>query len=405
MKVLENNPANIEKAELIVGIPSLNEAGTIANVAVQTAIGLKEHFPNRSSVIINCDNNSTDGTAEAFMNADTLGIPKIYIATHEGIKGKGNNIRNLLKKTLSMNAKSVVVIDSDIKNISPSWVKKMFEPLINGFEYVTALYMRHKYEDLLCSLLVYPATRCLYGRRVRHPIGGEFGISSGMINEALKSPLWNEDVAQFGIDLWMTTLAINQGLQICQVYLGAPKIHRAKDYIMETGHFFRQITSTLFAMMEAFHQEWIMGKWSKPTAIFGFEEGDMLMPPEVIVSREKLYYKFKAGFADNWDAYRLMLSGDNFQKLREIASLEMDFFEMPSSLWARIIFDFAIRFNQKGCDKTKLLDLLFKLYQGMVLSYANKTSGMNNNQAQEIIEDVCLHLEQTKPYLVDHWKR
>jgi hypothetical protein len=45
------------------------------------------------------------------------------------------------------------------------------------------------------------------------------------------------------------------------------------------------------------------------------------------------------------------------------------------------------------------------MYQGMVLSYANKTPSMNNLQAQEVIEDICLQLEQTKPYLVDRWKK
>ena len=71
MKILENNPMNVEKTELIVGMPSLNEAGTIANIAAQAAIALNEYFPRQSSVIINCDNNSPDGTMEAFMKAET----------------------------------------------------------------------------------------------------------------------------------------------------------------------------------------------------------------------------------------------------------------------------------------------------------------------------------------------
>ncbi len=405
MKILENNPANIEKAELIVGMPSLNEAGTIANVAVQAAIALSEHFSGKSAVIINCDNNSTDGTMKAFMNAETGAIPKICISTPDGIKGKGNNIRNLFKKALALDAKAIVIIDSDIRNISPLWIKKLLEPLLNGFEYVTSLYMRHKYDDLLCSLFTYPLTRCLYGRRVKQPVGGEFGVSSEMVKEVLKSPLWNEDVSQFGIDLWMTTIAINMGMQICQVYLGAPKIHHARDYIMEINPLFRQTVSTVFSMMEPFSKSWSVAKWSKPTAIFGFDEGEILTPPEIMVNREILYHKFKTGFSDNWDAYRATLSGENFQKLREIASLEMDFFEMPSSLWARIVFDFAIRFSQKTCDKPRALELLFKMYQGTVLSYANKTTSMNNLQAQDVVEDICLQLEQTKPYLVDRWKK
>ena len=405
MKILENNPMNVEKTDLIVGMPSLNEAGTIANIAAQAAIALNEYFPRQSSVIINCDNNSPDGTMEAFMKAETGAIPKIYISTPEGIKGKGNNIRNLFKKALALDAKAIVIIDSDIRNITPLWIKKLFEPLLKGFEYVTSLYMRHKYDDLFCSLFTYPLTRCLYGRRVKQPIGGEFGVSSVMVKEVLKTSLWNEDVSQFGIDLWMTTLAINHGMQICQVYLGAPKIHHARDYIMEINPLFRQTVSTIFSMMEPFSKQWSAAKWSKPTAIFGFDEGEILMPPEMIISREKLYHRFKTGFSDSWDAYRALLSGENFQKLREIASLEMDFFEMPSSLWARIIFDFAIRFNQKTCDRLKAMELLYKMYQGMVLSYANKTSSMNNLLAQDVIEDICLQFEQTKPYLFDRWKK
>jgi glycosyltransferase involved in cell wall biosynthesis len=405
VKILENNPMNIQKAELIVGMPSLNEAGTIANVAAQAAIALSEHFSEYSSVIINCDNNSTDGTREAFMNAETGAIPRIYITTPEGIKGKGNNIRNLFKKALTLDAKAIVIIDSDLRNISPLWIKKLFEPLLKGFEYVTSLYMRHKHDDLLCSLLAYPFTRCLYGRRVKQPMGGEFGLSTAMVKEALKSPLWNEDVSQFGIDLWMTTTAINAGMQICQVYLGAPKLHHARDYIMEINPLFRQAVSTLYSMMDPFGKGWSMTKWSKPTAIFGFDEGEILMPPEIMVSREKLYYRFKSGFSDNWDAYRAVLSGENFQKLREIASLEMDSFEMPSNLWARILFDFAIWFNQKTCDRLKAMEFLFKMYQGMVLSYVNKVTSMSNLQSQEIVEEICLQLEQTKPYLVDRWKK
>lgn len=405
MKILENNPMNIEKAELIIGMPSLNEAAAIANTASQAACALSGHFPGKTSVIINCDNSSTDGTREAFMGADTGAVPKICISTPEGIKGKGNNIRNLLKKALALEAQAVVIVDSDIRNISPLWIKKLFEPLLAGFEYVTSLYMRHKYDDLLCSLFTYPLTRCLYGRRVMQPMGGEFGLSAAMVKELLKSPLWNEDVSQFGIDLWMTTLAINEGKQICQVYMGAPKIHHARDYVMEITPLFRQTISTIFSMMEPYCRKWSSVKWSKPTAIFAFDEGEVLAPPEMMISREKLYHRFKTGFSDGWNAYRALLSGENFQKLREIASLEMDSFEMPPSLWARMVFDFAIRFHQRACDRSQAMELLFRMYQGMLLSYANKTVSMNNLQAHEAVEDICLQLEQAKPYLIDRWNK
>ena len=84
-----------KEIDIVVGIPSYNEADNIAFVAHQLSLGLNKHFPSLSSAIINVDNNSTDGTKEAFLGADTGKILKKYISTEKGIVGKGNNFRNL----------------------------------------------------------------------------------------------------------------------------------------------------------------------------------------------------------------------------------------------------------------------------------------------------------------------
>ena len=93
----EVNPQKIDMAELVVSIPSYNEADAIGFVTRQASKGLAKYFPNKRSVIINCDNDSTDGTHEAFMNTSTE-IPKIYMSTPPGVRGKGNNFKNLFKK-------------------------------------------------------------------------------------------------------------------------------------------------------------------------------------------------------------------------------------------------------------------------------------------------------------------
>ncbi len=403
MKMLEKNPRGMKKADIVVGIPSHNEATTIAYTTEQTAIGLKRYFGQFDAVIINCDNNSTDGTGDNFMNADTDDIPKMYIATPEGIRGKGNNLRNLFKKVLELDAKAVVMVDADLKSITPTWIKNLGEPLFKDFDFVAPLYMRHKYEDTINNTITYPLTRCLYGRRVKQPSGGECGFSRNMVNNFLKSPLWNEDVAQFGIDIWMTTLAMNEGVPICQAFLGRPKIHKSKDNMLEPGPPFRQVISTIFALMGAYNDKWATTKWSKPTAIFGFDTEEPEMPPPVEVNKDKLYQRFKGGFTEYWEVYRSIFSTENFQKLREIASLSMEHLEMPVPVWAKILFDFAIGFHKKVATKNKTIEVLIPLYEGMILSFANKTDGMSIQQAEEVLEDICMQFEQTKPYLIDRW--
>lgn len=405
MKFQEENPSGITKADIIVGIPSYNEAGGIAFPTEQAALGLKEHFPGMTSVIINCDNNSPDGTSKAFMNAESHGIPKITIATPRGIRGKGNNLKNLFRKVLDMDAKAAVVIEANLKSISPVWIKNLGEPLFKDFSFVSPLYVRHKYDGTIANNIAYPLSRCLYGRRMRQPIGGDFGFSCQMAGIFLKSPLWDEDVSQFGIDIWMSTIAVNEGLPICQAFLGKPKISttKPKDPALDVGAMFRHMVITLFNLMHAFENKWTHTKWSKPTAIFGFGVSDVEAPPAISVNKDKLYMKFREGFHSQWDVYRTLFSSENLQKIREIASLDIDHFEMPVPVWARILFDCAICYHRKILDRSRLLEVLIPLHYGMTLSFVNKTEGMSHQQAEEYLEDMCLVFEQSKPYLTYRW--
>ena len=108
MKQIVENPSNVRSADIIVGIPSYNEADCISVPTDSASRGLEEYFPRAKSVIINVDNNSSDGTRDAFMDTPTK-VPKIYISTPEGVKGKGNNLRNLFKAAVELNAQAVAV--------------------------------------------------------------------------------------------------------------------------------------------------------------------------------------------------------------------------------------------------------------------------------------------------------
>jgi glycosyltransferase involved in cell wall biosynthesis len=405
MKAIEDNPSGVKKADIVVGIPSFNEASLIAYPTAQAAIGLKEYFNDLNAVIINCDNSSTDGTGNVFMNAETSGIPKIYLSTPKGVKGKGNNFKNLFRKVLELDAAAVIVVDADLKSITPRWIKNLGEPLFNDFGYVAPLYVRHKYDGTITNNIAYPLTRCLYGRRVRQPIGGDFGFSGKMANLYMKSSLWNEEVSQFGIDIWMTTIAMNEGVPICQAFMGRPKVHKPKDPAADLGPMFKQVISTIFNLMIAYHDKWESTKWSKPTAIFGFGLGEVEMPPAVNVNKEKLYQRFREGFNTYWDVYRSIFSAENLQKIREIASLSIDHFEMPVPVWAKVLFDFALSYYHNRVERTKAIEVLIPLYYGMTLSFVNKTEGMSIQQAEEFLEDMCLVFEQTKPYIIDRWNQ
>ncbi len=396
------NPEKIKKAELVVSIPSYNEAESIGYPTKIASEGLVKYFPDKASVIINCDNDSPDNTKQAFLDTPTE-IPKIYISTPPGVKGKGNNFRNLFQTVVDLKAKAVVVVDADLKSITSEWIKHLGEPLFNGFSYVAPLYVRHKYDGTITNGIAYPLSRALYGRRVRQPIGGDFGFSGKLARVYLESKIWDEAVSNFGIDIWMTTLAFNQGVQICQSFMGRPKIHRPKDPGDDLGPMFRQVVGTIFSIMSQFESFWTKVKYSKPTAIYGFGLGEVEMPPKVEVDAQKLFQKFHGGIDQYNEVFEKVLSNDVYLKLMEIKGMKERVFAFPTDLWARILYDLAVSYRDAVCELDLMMDSLIPLYFGRTFSFVKRTKRMSTRQAEEAIEEDCMTFEMTKPYLVKRW--
>jgi len=400
---IEENPDKVKSADIIVGIPSFNEADCIPFVTEQAAIGLRTYFSDYRSVLVNCDNNSQDNTRDAFLSVDT-GIPKIYLSTPEGVKGKGNNFYNLFRKAVDLGAEAIVVVDADLRSITPKWIKNLGEPLFQDYGYVAPIYIRHKYDGTITNHIAYPFSRAMYGRRIRQPIGGDFGFSGKLARLYMESDLWDDRVALFGIDIWMTTLAINSGCGVAQAFLGAPKIHRAKDPAASLGPMFVHVVSTIFRMMRPYEKTWQDVQWSKPTPIFGFGLGETDMPPPVQVDEKRLHDEFVAGFEKHQALYETVLSEDVFRKIKEIAGLSYDEFELPPNLWAKTVFDFAVSFHLNEVPQEQLVNSFIPLYFGRTGSYVTATQGLQLRVVEDLIEEQCLVFEETKPYLVERWK-
>jgi glycosyltransferase involved in cell wall biosynthesis len=399
---IEDNPSDVRSADLIVGIPSYNEAELISYPTQMASEGLVKYFGEKNSVIINCDNNSQDGTRDAFMNAATE-VPKIYLSTPPGVKGKGNNFKNLFQKSCDLGAQAVIVLDADLKSITPRWVKNLGEPLFEDFGFVAPLYVRHKYDGTITNNIAYPMTRSIYGRRVRQPIGGDFGFSGELAEIYMRQEGWTPAVAEFGIDIWMTTTAMCHDTPICQSFMGRPKIHKPKDPGESLGPMFLQVVGTIFDIMTKKVDFWQEVRWSKPTAIFGFGLGEMEMPPPVDVNLERLYEKFQAGFEKNDGLWKEILSANLYKKLSEVKALSFANFEFPANLWAEVLIDFALAYKNDAYNKEKVMEGLISLYFGRTCSFVVELEPMTIQQAEEVIEDQCIVFERSKPSLLTKW--
>ena len=66
----------VATADVVVGIPSFNNAATIGHVANAVATGLREGFPGLRAAVVSSDGGSGDGTSQVVLDTVT-GIPVI----------------------------------------------------------------------------------------------------------------------------------------------------------------------------------------------------------------------------------------------------------------------------------------------------------------------------------------
>jgi hypothetical protein len=398
----EENPKKVTNAEIVVTIPSPDKVTAISFPVEKANEGLVQFFPDRKSVIIGCGYQSDNGTREAFMRVKTV-VPKIYLSPSVETKGKPQHVRSLLQKAVELDAKAVIVVDSDTATITPWWIKNLGKPLFGDFGFVSPLYLRHRFEETITNTIVYPLTRALYGRRVRQPIGGDFGMSGWLARLCVEDRFWDDRIADYDSDIWITTFAIIQGVPICQSFMGGPKLQKPADPGTESGPLFNQVVGSLFTLIGHYEKWWQTVKWSKPTAIFGFGSAGTASASDLTVNRNTLYNRFTDRGADMVERWKAVLAPEVFSKLTEVSDIPKDRFDFPTQLWAKILFDHAVAFQRYPDQADRLVESLQPLYCGKVLSYVNKVETMSTQQAEEYVEEECLIFEETKPYLLNRW--
>lgn len=402
----------IGPCDILIGIPSYNNSRTIGRVAQAASAGIAKYFPRHRAVLVNSDGGSQDGTPEVVHNAN-LDLESILVThrvnplnkistPYHGIPGKGSAFRMIFQLARALNVKACAVVDSDLRSITPEWFELLLRPVLKeGYDYVAPFYHRHKYDGTITNSIVYPLTRALYGKRIRQPIGGEFGFSGDLAAHFLEQDVWDTDVARYGIDIWMTTTAIAMEANICQAYLGA-KIHDPKDPGAHLSSMMAQVVGSVFTLMEQHENLWKTVQTTQPVPLFGFQYDVGLEPVSVNVTR--MLKAFELGmkeFVPIWDG---VLSEEVLAELRSL-NPQKSSFKFPDELWVRVVFDFALAAYRKLMTKDHLLKSFTPLYLGRTASFILDTKKNSHSEVEEKIERLCLVFEKNKSDLVQQWNQ
>ena len=391
----------IETADILIGIPCYNNDKTIAHVIKMVTNGLAKYYKERRSVIFIADGGSTDDTREAARVYEIKPWQEKIVSIYRGPAGKGTALRSVFESANRLKVKVCAMVDSDLRSITADWVKYLLDPILEkGYQYVSPVYVRNKYDGTITNNIVYNLTRALYGKRIRQPIGGDFAISRDVAKFYAEQDVWETDVARFGIDIWMTTSVITQGFRICQSNLGV-KIHDVKDPGQHLGPMFRQVLSALFSLMERHETYWKNVEGSESLETFGFEGA--LEPEPVNVNLELLIELFKTGYQQFSPLWKNILSSESFDQVTETSQMDSNRFYLPTETWVKILYELAATYHLWSVNRNKLLDTMTPLYFARVASFVRQSWEMSSEEAEALVEEQAMKFESQKNYLITVW--
>ena len=408
----------IEKIDVLLGIPTFNNAETVGPVVKALKAGISKVCPRASVLVVNADAGSQDGTPDTIKHAMEPDIPTAYVQhldgglfpgrislqalSESGVPGREHAFRAFFTVAEALQAKACVVVDANLRSLTSDWMDVLLQPVIEkGVDYVAPLFRRARYEGSLTNCIIYPLSRTLYGKQMRYQSGGGYGFSGKLASLYLTKNIWEGAEAWYGIDSWLTTTAVAEGCEVSQGFLGT-RIQDAKLTGTELSVVLAQAVGALFHLMETYQDVWEGRTGSIPVPQFGlpYEPG----PVGGVVNVERMVRGFQQGLRDLLPIWEIILAPETLAGILALGLLEAEEFRFPESLWVQTIYDFALAYHEKALHREHLLKSLTPLYLGQMASLVLGTREGPPEDVERAIETLCKTFESMKPYLTQRWR-
>ena len=161
--------------DILVGVPTLNNASTVVDVVRMAQRGIAKYFPRARALIFNADSGSDDGTPALVRDATTddtgtvsasrpLRTTNRITTPYHGLPGKGSAMRVIFAVADLLSADAIVTLDPNVTSVTPDWIPALAGPVRDGHaDLVAPRYPRTAADGPLVTQLVRPLVRAAYG--------------------------------------------------------------------------------------------------------------------------------------------------------------------------------------------------------------------------------------------------
>jgi len=398
--------------DVLVGVPTLNNAATIRPVVKAVHQAFSRYFPRDRSVLINSDGGSEDDTPGMVRNAsiddtDTVTLSHSLRTVHRistpyhGVPGKGNALRQIMTAAELTQARAVAVLNADVTGITPEGVAALIRPVRDQqFDYVAPVYHRHPLEGPLVTQLVRPLMRATYGWQVREPVAPEFGCSNRFVSHCLEQDVWDTELGRVGIDLWVTGEALAKGFKCCQAGLSP---HPATPTHTPFGELFAQVVESAFACLDRHAPYWLQRNGSEPMPLASPPPSAPVLPPAVDGAR--LTEAFAKDVENLESVLEYIVSGETLASLEALAEKQPARLRYSDALWVSTVYEFLIAHRSGVMRRDHIVQALAPLYLGRTGSFLQQYGTSPEPVVDEALENLSREFERSKPDLIERWNR
>ncbi|MBC7237477.1 MAG: hypothetical protein H5T69_16670 [Chloroflexi bacterium] len=418
---------DIEWADVVIGIPSYRNSRTIGEVVENLGEGIRTYLPDRRVVLMNADGGSSDNTARQVEEVDVPPNVCKLLIVYQGQSGKGTAIRAIMETAMELKAKVCTIVEARAPGIKPEWVPALVDPVLRGADMVLPRYERSAYAAALTDNLAYPFLRMLFDSRLREPLAPEFSLSGTLAAYLAGRDVWETDVARFGVNVWMAIQALvcpkprpvplgrsseQEPLRVTQANLGY-RGDPSGDPGAPLDPRFLHTVGTLFRVLTTHRRIWQANPRGVEPIQEGKSAGDLLLDSEAQI--EPLLRALYEGRKRYLPLWRQILSPQTLARVLDaLEQTEPYLFDpnmrdrvlgrvLPQELWADVVIEFAIVFNQGEGDPDKVAEALLPLFYGRAASYIHESRGMTVIEREKLVEQISNVFIQRMPSFVEKW--
>jgi hypothetical protein len=398
----------VGQADVLVGLPTLNNASTILDVVRSVHLSFTRDFPRLRTVMINSDGGSSDGTPDLIRNTTFTEADRVQtshplrtlhrvLAPYHGLPGKHTALRTIFAAAELTQAKAIVVIDPAGPSTTPDRVTELIAPIARGdVEFLAPRYRRHPRDGVLITQLVRPLVRSLYAVALDEPLGAEFSCSGRFGSHCLEQDIWIHESARFAIDLWLRTEAAAERFPIGQIWRPMPTPAGSRTTLRDVVH---QVVLAVIESLRAHESFWRNANAVSDLRTWGSDPGPI---PDIA----------------SWDYQAL--ADQARRDIIEITPLLEDVLDpglfvgvmdnvngagprLDDELWVRTVYGFATAIQHGRAAIDHMADMFVPLYMWRAAAFMSDTAEETPDAVQARLDGLCDTFQRLKPTLVASW--